>query len=156
MDDRKFMLKTIEKAAKGVRNGQTPFGACIVKNGKIIALEHNRVWEKGDPTAHAEVTAIRKACKKLGTINLKGCTIYSTTEPCPMCFSACHWAGIDRVVYGTRIEDAKKIGFNEFEIHDSIMKCMGNSCIDIKYDFMRDECLELLNLWRKRKNRRKY
>jgi guanine deaminase len=156
MDDRYFMLKAIEKAKLGIKKGQTPFGACIAKNGKIIALEHNHVWEKKDPTAHAEVAAIRKACKKLKTIKLDGCIIYSTTEPCPMCFTACHWAGIKKIVYGTRIEDAKGIGFKELEIHDSVMQCIGESPIEITPEFMRKECVALLDEWRKRKNRKKY
>lgn len=156
MKDGDFMLKAIEKGREGVKKGQTPFGACIAKNGRIIAVAHNKVWKTKDPTAHAEVNAIRKACKKLKTIKLDGCTIYSTTEPCPMCFTACHWAGISKIVYGTRIEDAKGIGFKELEIHDSVMQCMGNSCMEIVPEFMRKECVELLDLWRKRKDKKKY
>jgi guanine deaminase len=156
MDDKYFMLKAIEKARQGIKKGQAPFGACVAKGGKIISLEHNQVWKKSDPTAHAEVTAIRKACKKLKTVKLKGCTMFSTTEPCPMCFSACHWAGINRIVYGARIEDAMDIGFNEFEIHDSIMKCIGGICVNIKYEFMREECLELFKIWKKSKHKKNY
>ncbi len=156
MDDAVYMKKAIEKAMLGIKKGQSPFGACIVKNGKVAALEHNRVWEKGDPTAHAEVVAIKAAAKKLKTIDLSGCTIYSTCEPCPMCFSACHWARISKIVYGTRIEDAKKIGFHEFPIHDSTLKDIGRSHIDIRGDFLRDESMELFDIWSSRRDKKKY
>ena len=104
----KFMRVAVRMARQGVRKGQSPFGACIVRKGKVVSVAHNEVWKKGDSTAHAEVMAIRAACKKLKTIDLSGCTIYSTCEPCPMCFSACHWSRISRIVYGVRIEEAEK------------------------------------------------
>jgi len=156
MDDSGYMRKAIAKAKKGVAEGQSPFGACIVKGDMIVAAEHNRVFEKGDPTAHAEVVAIKAAAKKLKTIDLSGCTIYSTCEPCPMCFSACHWARISKIVYGTRIDDAKRIGFHEFPIHDTTMKDIGKCHIDIKGDFLRSESMELFNIWSKRKSKKKY
>lgn len=156
MADEEFMRLAIDKAREGVLAGQTPFGACIVLDGSVISVEHNRVWEKTDPTAHAEVEAIRVACRKLGKIDLTGCVIYSTCEPCPMCFSACHWARIGRVVYGTSIEDAKKIGFNEFPIHDETMKEIGGSDIEIERGFLRDECVELFRFWSERKDKKKY
>lgn len=156
MDDADYMRKAIEKAKRGVLKGQPPFGACIVKEGRIITVRHNRVFEKGDPTAHAEIVAIKAAAKKLRSIDLSGCTIYSTCEPCPMCFSACHWARISKIVYGTRIEDAKKIGFHEFPIHDSTLKDIGKCPIKIKGDFLRDESMELFNMWSKRKSKKKY
>ena len=156
MDDADYMRKAIEKAKKGVAEGQSPFGACIVKGERIVAVEHNRVFEKGDPTAHAEVVAIKAAAKKLKTIDLSGCTIYSTCEPCPMCFSACHWARISKIVYGTRIEDAKRIGFHEFPVHDTTLKDIGKCRIDIKGDYMRVESMELFDIWSKRKNKKKY
>jgi tRNA(Arg) A34 adenosine deaminase TadA len=156
MDDPDYMRKAIDKAKKGVLKGQSPFGACIVKKGKIIVVEHNRVFEKCDPTAHAEIVAIKAAAKKLKTLDLSGCTIYSTCEPCPMCFSACHWARISKIVYGTRIEDAKRIGFHEFPVHDTTMRDIGKCRIDIKGDCLRDESMELFDMWSKRKNKKKY
>ncbi|HEO64204.1 MAG TPA: nucleoside deaminase, partial [Candidatus Omnitrophica bacterium] len=99
-----FMRLAVSKAEHGIKAGQTPFGACIVKNGKVIVCQHNAVWQNTDITAHAEIAAIREACRKLNSIDLSGCTIYSTTEPCPMCFTAIHWAKISRIVYGTSIE----------------------------------------------------
>ena len=156
MDDAYYMQKAIDKARTGVRKGQSPFGACIVKDGKVVATEHNHVWKNNDPTAHAEIMAIRKAAKKLGTIDLSGCTAYSTCEPCPMCFSACHWARISRIVYGARIEDAKKAGFHEFPVHDTTLKDIGRSRIRITGDYMRKENLELFSEWKKSKKNHSY
>lgn len=130
-------------ALQGIRKGQTPFGACIVKNGKVISLAHNRVWMRTDITAHAEIEAIRIACKKLGAIDLSDCDIYSTCEPCPMCLSACHWARISTVVYGARIRDAEKAGFNELKIPSRLIKRLGKSRVKIIPDFMRKENLSL-------------
>jgi len=146
--DEKFMRLAIKKAKEGMRNGQTPFGACIVKNNKVIALVHNVVWKTTDITAHAEVHAIRVACKKLKTINLEGCTIYSTCEPCPMCFSACHWAKIDKIVYGARICDAKKYGFNELDISNIIMKRHGKSPVMVVANVLRSENIKVFDLWK--------
>ena len=146
-EDKKFMKLAIEKAKEGVKEGGSPFGACIVKDGKVVTCVHNVVWQTTDSTAHAEVNAIRHACKKLNTINLSGCTIYSTTEPCPMCFSACHWAMISKIIYGATIEDAKKAGFNELTISNEKMKKLGNSSLEIISNFLRDENLELFRRW---------
>ncbi|MFQ6088663.1 MAG: nucleoside deaminase [Candidatus Methanofastidiosia archaeon] len=156
MTDEKFMRLAIDKAREGIRNGQTPFGACIVKDGKIISCVHNMVWESTDITAHAEIYVIRDACKKLNTIDLSGCVIYSTCEPCLMCFSACHWAKISRIVYGARIEDAKKFEFNELIISNKKMKQLSNSSIEIIRDFLREENLELFKLWFNRKDKKVY
>ena len=154
--DEKFMRFAIDKAMEGIRNGQTPFGACIVKDGKIISCVHNLVWKSMDITAHAEIHAIRDACKKLNTIDLSGCVIYSTCEPCPMCFSACHWAKISKIVYGTKIEDAKNFGFSELTISNKKMKQSGNSSIEVIGDFLLEENLKLFKLWSKRKDKRVY
>ena len=154
--DEKFMRFAIDKAREGIRNGQTPFGACIVKDGKIISCVHNLVWKSMDITAHAEIHAIRDACKKLNTIDLSGCVIYSTCEPCPMCFSACHWAKISKIVYGTKIEDAKNFGFSELTISNKKMKQSGNSSIEVIGDFLLEENLKLFKLWSNRKDKRVY
>src|ERR1043165_5126214 len=126
-DDMKFMQMAIDKAREGVDKGQTPFGACIVKNDKVIACEHNIVWESTDITAHGEIHAIRNACRNLNSIDLSGCIIYSTCEPCPMCFSAIHWAKIEKIVFGARIEDAQRFGFNELTVSNHLLKELGIS-----------------------------
>lgn len=154
--DIKFMKFAIKKAKQGIAKGQAPFAACITKQGIIISQAHNLVWKNTDITAHAEIQTIRKACRNLKTIDLSSCTIYSTCEPCPMCFSACHWAKISRIVYGTRIEDAKKIGFSELAISNRKMKRLGNSSLEIIEDFLRKENLQLFKLWSRQKYKRRY
>ena len=154
--DEKFMRLAINKAKQGIKQGQTPFGACISKDGEVISCVHNIVWERLDITAHAEISAIREACKKLNTVDLSGCVIYSTCEPCPMCFSACHWAKISKIVYGAQIEDAKKLGFSELTISNKEMKQSGNSRMEIVGDILREENLELFKLWSEQENRRVY
>jgi tRNA(Arg) A34 adenosine deaminase TadA len=146
-EDRKFMQMAIDKAKEGVDKGQSPFGACIVKNGKVIACDHNIVWESTDITAHAEIHAIRNACKKINSIDLSGTTIYSTCEPCPMCFTAIHWARIDKIIYGAAIEDAGRFGFNELKVSNQMLKEMGLSNVEITGGFMKKECIELFEYW---------
>jgi tRNA(Arg) A34 adenosine deaminase TadA len=109
-----------------------------------------------DITAHAEVTAIRRACAALGAIDLAGCTIYSTCEPCPMCFSACHWARIDRVVYGASIDDARRAGFNELSISNEQMKRLGGSPIVIVGGVLRAQCASLFDEWLTQPQPRRY
>lgn len=156
MDDKKFMTEAIAVAREGMQAGQSPFGAVIVKDNQIVARAHNVVWQTTDPTAHAEVNAIRIATKKLGTIDLTGCVIYSTTEPCPMCFSAIHWAKIDKVVFGARIEDAQQAGFNELQLSNEQMKDIGKSTVKIQAEFMREQCARLFADWKISANAKVY
>jgi tRNA(Arg) A34 adenosine deaminase TadA len=145
--DRRFMVRAIGEARKNLaRLNGGPFGACIVKDGRILAVARNTVL-KNDATCHAEVNAIRKASKKLGTFDLTGCEIYSTTEPCPMCFGAVHWARIGTVYFGTGIGDAARAGFHELRISNARMKELGRSRIRLVPGFMREECLELFKSW---------
>ncbi len=146
-DDAKVMRMAIAKAREGMAAGQSPFGACIVRSAAVISCEHNVVWRTPDATAHAEVTAIRAACKAVADIKLAGTTIYSTTEPCPMCFSAIHWAGIDRIVYGASIADAQRAGFSELGISNFDMKRLGGSNVEIVAAFLAPEAVELFNQW---------
>ncbi len=92
------------------------------------------------------------ACKKLNSIDLSGCILYATTEPCPMCFGACHWAKISKIVYGTRIADSKKAGFDELCISNDELNSLGRANIDVSRDFLRDECLELFKIWSKKRD----
>lgn len=156
MNHRCFMRLAIQKAREGVRKGQSPFGACIVKKGKAVACCHNGVWKMTDSTAHAEIQAIREACKRLKTIDLSGCVIYSTSEPCPMCFSACHWAKMKQIVYGTRIKDARSIGFSELAVSNEIMRRLGKSPVKIRKDFLRKEALVLFKEWSARPDKQAY
>jgi tRNA(Arg) A34 adenosine deaminase TadA len=112
----------------------------------VLAVARNSVL-KNDATAHAEINAIRKACAKLKSFDLSGCVIFSTTEPCPMCFGAIHWARIDRVVFGTSISDVKKRGFNELCISNRKIKSLGKLKVKIHPSYLRNECLDLLREW---------
>ncbi|MBP9865674.1 MAG: nucleoside deaminase [Candidatus Omnitrophica bacterium] len=154
--DKHYMRLALAAADRGVAKGQTPFGACIVKNRKVVVTAHNVVWKTTDITAHAEINAIRLACKKLKTIDLSGCVIYSTCEPCPMCFAACHWARIDKIIHGTFIRDASLIGFNELAISNNAMKHQGKSLVKIKGGFMRKENKALFQRWAQGKSKRAY
>ena len=114
------MRKAIALSVANINNGGGPFGAVIVKDDKIVSTGVNRVAAHTDPTAHAEVTAIRKAAKKLGTFDLKGCEIYTSCEPCPMCLGAIYWAHLDKMYYGNTKTDAQNIGFDDSFIYDEI------------------------------------
>jgi guanine deaminase len=145
--DPRFMRRAIREARRNLaRPDGGPFGACIVRASRVVAAARNTVLAH-DATCHAEVNAIRKASKKLGTFDLSDCEIYSTTEPCPMCFGAIHWARIGRVYYGTAIRDAARAGFHELAISNEKMKALGRSRIALVPGVLRDECLELFEAW---------
>lgn len=147
--DSTWLRIALEQATAGVSRGQAPFGACIVKGPELIAAACNVMWESIDITAHAEVTAIRLACASLQTVDLSGCTIYSTTEPCPMCFAACHWARLDRIVYGSSIPDANAVGLSNLPISNIDMKRLGSSPIQLHGSVLREDCVALLQRWHK-------
>ncbi len=154
--EERFMIMAIEKAKEGIEKGNSPFGACIVKDGEAISCEHNIVWQSTDITAHAEINAIRKACEKLDTIDLSGCVIYSTCEPCPMCFAACHWARILTIVYGAGIADAKEAGFSELSIPNKKMKKLGPSPVEVISGFLLAKNIELFKMWSQKPGKRVY
>jgi tRNA(Arg) A34 adenosine deaminase TadA len=149
----RLALREAQKNLSDMRGG--PFGACIVKGNKVIAISRNTVL-KQDATCHAEINAIRKASKKLRTYDLSGCWIYSTTEPCPMCFSAIHWSGINVLVYGNSIADAKSVGFNELPISSDRMKKLGRAKLKITSGCMRDEANQLFKKWDRLPNKKLY
>jgi tRNA(Arg) A34 adenosine deaminase TadA len=156
MSDHAWMRAAIDMARQGIARGQTPFGACIVRDGQLVAGAHNRVWETTDITAHAEVVAIRMACDALKTIDLSGCVLYSTCEPCPMCFSAAHWARISRIVFGASIADARSAGFNELTVSNEMMKREGGSPMAVVGGVLREECAVLFDAWKAHPARRAY
>lgn len=121
-DDIRFLEMAAELAEKNIDNGGGPFGAVIVRNGEVVATGVNRVTADNDPTAHAEVNAIRQACQRESTFNLKGCVIYSSCEPCPMCLSALYWAGVSRIYYGCTQEDAETVNFSDRFIYRELEK----------------------------------
>ncbi|VDP26451.1 unnamed protein product [Heligmosomoides polygyrus] len=117
--DHEHMQTALDEACSGVEAGDGgPFGAVVVRDGKVIATGHNMVLVSNDPTMHAEVTAIRNACKKLGTFDLSGCVLYTSCYPCPMCMGACLWARFDAIYYGASAEQAAEIGFDDKAFHD--------------------------------------
>lgn len=154
---RDFMFLAIDEAK---RNFSTldggPFGACIVKNGRVLSLGRSTVLRDQDPTCHAEMNAIREAAHKLKTFDLSDYEIYSTTEPCPMCFSAIHWARLNKIYFGTSIADVQHRGFNELTVANSKMKKLGKSKVKIQAKFARKECLDLLRAWDKLSDRPTY
>ena len=120
MEHDDFMRQAIALAVGNVKNGGGPFGAVIVKDGRVVATGVNRVVPDNDPTAHAEVNAIRSACVKMGTFNLSGCVLYTSCEPCPMCLGAIYWAHIDKIYYGNDRKDAAQIGFDDDFIYSEL------------------------------------
>ena len=115
-----FMREAIKLSAESVQSGGGPFGAVIVRNGEIIARGENRVTVCNDPTAHAEVSAIREAAARMGTYDLSGCEIYSSCEPCPMCLGASYWARLDRLYYAGTRADAANVGFDDAHIYEEL------------------------------------
>lgn len=141
ISDIEAMKKAISEAYDGINNGDGgPFGSVIVKDGKIVGRGHNRVVKNQDPTCHGEIEAIHDACKNLGTFDLSGCTLYTTSEPCPMCLGAILWANIDRVFQGCNISDAEKIGFRDSKFYDFLR---GKPGLLTTTELSRDACLKL-------------
>ena len=150
-----FMKRAIELSIESVNNNGGPFSSVIVKEGKIIAEGSNRVTSTNDPTAHGEIVAIRQACKKLNDFNLKGCELYSTCEPCPMCLSAIYWARIDKIYYANTRNDAQKIDFDDALIYSELLKNVKKRKIPM-VQMMRDEALKAFELWDKKTDKVKY
>ena len=150
-----FMKRAIELSIESVKNVGGPFGAVIVKDDKIIAEGSNNVTSTNDPTAHGEIVAIREACKKLNNFNLKGCELYSTCEPCPMCLSAIYWARIEKIYYANTREDAKKIDFDDSLIYSEFNKNIDKRKIPM-IQMMRNEALKTFELWNKKTDKIKY
>ncbi len=153
MTDADFMRLAIQAAWDGLQAKEMPFGACIVRRGQVVVASHNRAKANVDTTSHAEVQAIRDASRKLKTLELPGCTIYATCEPCPMCFAACAWARIGRIVYACRIEDAAKAGIRQIPILSSRMRELGYREVELMGDLLRDESLKLFEAWSRGKTR---
>lgn len=145
-EDRDFMQRAIELSIRNIDQGGGPFGAVIVRNGKVVAEGANRVVPNNDPTAHAEVVAIRNACRELNTFDLGGCTVYSSCEPCPMCLSALYWAGVERICYANTKHDAAAIDFDDSFIYDQLRLDYDQRSIRCEH-FMRREALEAFEQW---------
>jgi len=150
------MARAIQLSVDNVLSGRGgPFGAVIVKNGSIVAEGANRVTATNDPTAHAEVIAIRQACSRLGTFELKECELYTSCEPCPMCLGAIYWARLDRIYYGSVAADAARAGFDDSFIYHEIEKPFGTRKIPM-VQMMREQALAGFRAWTERTNRVPY
>jgi len=151
-----FMREAIRLAKEGVANELGgPFGAVVVKDNKIIGRGQNRVLVDKDPTAHAEVTAIRNACEHLGHFQLDGCTVYTSCEPCPMCLGALYWARPSRIVYACSREDAAKVGFDDEFIYQELELHTSNRHIPTD-QIMRQEALSAMEAWEKKQDKTHY
>jgi guanine deaminase len=151
-----FMYLAIREASKGVQQDHGgPFGAIIVRQGVVIARAHNQVLKNNDPTAHAEVMAIRRAAKKLQSFNLSDCEIYTTCEPCPMCFAAMYWARIPTMYYGCTRHDAARIGFDDNRIYQVLKGQSPQQQLKI-YSLDHEACLKLFDQWQEKADRRMY
>jgi guanine deaminase len=151
----KFMLRAIELSIKSINSGSGPFGAVIVKDNKIISEGNNTVTSSNDPTSHAEISAIRNACKKMNNFSLKGFDLYTTCEPCPMCLSAIYWARINNVYYANTRSDAQKIDFDDSLIYEELNKNIKDRKISM-HQIMRDEALKAFEMWDKKVDKVKY
>ncbi len=154
-EDKKYMSQAIQLSIDNVNNGGGPFGAVIVKDGEVVATGVNRVTATNDPTAHAEVSAIRAACAKLQNFKLEGCTVYSSCEPCPMCMSALYWAGVKRLFYGNTKEDAKKIDFDDSFIYEQLSLPYEKRSI-LSARIMGAEAIKAFQLWESKEDKIEY
>jgi len=154
-DELKFMRKAIALSNQSVDKGGGPFGAVIVKNRKIIASASNQVTLNNDPTAHAEIQAIRKACKKLKTFDLSDCKLYTSCEPCPMCLSAIYWAKINQYYFANNKEDAGKIGFDDAFIYSELDKPSEKRSIPQK-QILREKALAVFEKWENKEDKVEY
>jgi tRNA(Arg) A34 adenosine deaminase TadA len=144
-----FMRQAIALATENVTSGRGgPFGAVIVKDGQVIATGANSVTAFNDPTAHAEVTAIRNACQAVGTFRLDGCDVYSSCEPCPMCLSALYWSRCRTIFYGNDAQDAAKIGFDDAFLYGEISKPLADRSLPM-VNLLADEAWESFAAWEK-------
>ena len=153
--DHKFMQMAINLSIENVANGGGPFGAVIVRNGEVIATGTNRVTANNDPTAHAEVSAIREACRKMRHFKLEGCVCYTSCEPCPMCLSAIYWAGIDRICYANTKRDAAAIDFDDSFIYDQLRLDYDRRSIHCEH-FMRNEAMAAFEKWNDKSDKIEY
>lgn len=150
-----YMREAIDLSVKNIDNDGGPFGAVIVKDGKIIARGVNRVTSNNDPTAHAEVNAIREASNVLGTFDLRGCEIYSSCEPCPMCLGAIYWARLDKLYFANTKKDAKDIEFDDSFIYEELDLPIEKRKIPTK-QMMREEALAAFQKWQNKTDKIEY
>lgn len=155
MTNDELMREAIRLSEENVANGGGPFGAVIARGGEIIATGVNRVTASNDPTAHAEVSAIRRAAQQLGTFNLSGCEIFTSCEPCPMCLGAIYWARLDRVYYANTKADAKAAGFDDSFIYDELALPRDRRKLP-SVPMMRNEAIKVFEEWARKEDKVEY
>ena len=156
MQKEEFMQRAIDLSIEGSSKDKGgPFGAVVVKDGKIVGESYNQVTSTNDPTAHAEVMAIRDACKNLETFDLSGCELYTSCEPCPMCLGAIYWAKFDKIYYGNSRKDAAKAGFNDDFIYDEIPLPLSERKIKMM-EIGQKEAQKAFQLWEEKMDRVHY
>jgi len=155
MSDEDFLRKAIELSVNNVKNGGGPFGAVVVKDGRIVSTGFNQVVELNDPTAHAEVMAIRKAAANLNSFDLSGCVIYSSCEPCPMCLSAIYWARIEKIFFGAGKEEAARYGFDDLWIGEELKKNIEERAIPM-VRLLSGEALKAFEDWKDKEDKQPY
>lgn len=143
-----LMRMAIDKCREGIAAGQSPFGCAIALGDQVLAVEHNMVWATCDITAHAEIVALRSACRAQGKFLLPGSVAAATCEPCPMCMAALHWARLDTVYYGATIADAASAGFHELRVAAADLLRQGGSSVKLVPGLLAEECRGLFALWR--------
>lgn len=154
--DKEFMRRAIRLAQQGIDDGQGgPFGAVVVKDGEIVGEGCNRVTSTNDPTAHAEIVAIRAACAKLNSFQLDDCVIYTSCEPCPMCLGAIYWARPARMYFACNREDAAAIGFDDHFIYNEIERPIEERHIE-SVNFLRDEGIKVFKNWANKSDKTEY
>lgn len=150
------MRRAIALSRRGMEGGAGgPFGAVVVKDGRVIAEGWNQVTSTNDPTAHAEVVAIRRACAALGRFDLRGAVLYTSCEPCPMCLSAAYWARLDAVAYGNARDDAAAIGFDDQFLYDEVVKPIEARALPMRR-LLAAEALEVFEAWAEKPDRTPY
>lgn len=155
MTKEQLMREAIRLSEENVSNGGGPFGAVIARDGRIVATGVNRVTANNDPTAHAEVSAIRAACEKLNTFDLSGCEIYTSCEPCPMCLGAIYWAHIDKIYYGNDKDDAKAIDFDDSFIYDELALPRGERRLPVEV-LLDNEAIKAFEMWKNKSDKVEY
>ena len=155
MEKKDFMREAIRLSLENVKQGGGPFGAVIVRDGEIVARGANRVVPNNDPTAHAEISAIREACRVLNTFDLSGCEIYSSCEPCPMCLSAIYWAHLDTLYFANTKDDAKNIDFDDSMIYEEVKLPYEQRRLKTE-TMLRDEAIVAFEAWAAKEDKTAY
>jgi tRNA(Arg) A34 adenosine deaminase TadA len=147
IEPQRLMSLAIDAARRGIVAGQSPFGCAIASAERVVAVAHNQVLATTDITCHAEVNALRQACREVGAIHLSGYAVATTCEPCPMCMAALHWARVGTVYYGASIADAAAAGFNELHLPAAELLRLGGSAVELVPGVLAEECVALFQEW---------